>query len=165
MGGADAKGLYGVIALLLAVLSCGLFGALSRQIAETQGNDGLVLVAGQQAVGLLWICLMLPLSRGGIHFHELGNLTAGMWLACLVIGIVKFPVATDLFLASMRSLSAGHADSFLVLTPIFGIAAAMFVLGETVPLLQCLGVAVVLVSVGAVQLFGEPSPSSSDSSS
>jgi drug/metabolite transporter (DMT)-like permease len=153
----DANSLYGVIALLLAVLSCGIFGALSRQIVEAHGIDGLVLIVGQQATGLFWICLMLPLSHGGIHFYELANLPVGMWLACLVIGIVKFPVATGLFLASLRSLSAGHASSFLVLTPIFGIAAAMILLGETVSIFQCSGVAIVLVSVGAVQLFGEPS--------
>jgi drug/metabolite transporter (DMT)-like permease len=158
-GAVDANGLYGVIALLLAVLSCGLFGALSRQVVEAHGTDGLVLVAGQQATGFLWICLMLPLSRSGIDFHELGNLTAGLWFLWLVTGIVKFPVATGMFLTSMRTLSAGHASSFLVLTPIFGIAAAMILLGETVSMLQCLGVAIVLVSVWAVQLFGEPSQS------
>jgi len=155
-GEVDANGLYGVIALLLAVLSCGLFGALSRQVVEAHDTDWLVLVAGQQATGLLWICLMLPLSHNGIDIHELGNLTAGMWLLCLVTGFVKFPVATGLFLASMRSLSAGHASSFLVLTPIFGIAAAMILLGETVSIFQCVGMAIVLASVWAVQHFGEP---------
>jgi drug/metabolite transporter (DMT)-like permease len=43
----DAKSLYGMIALLLAVLSCGLFGALSRQIVEAHSTDALVLIAGQ----------------------------------------------------------------------------------------------------------------------
>jgi drug/metabolite transporter (DMT)-like permease len=102
---------------------------------------------------------MLPLSRSGIDFHELGNLTAGLWFLCPVTGIVKFPVATGMFLTSMRTLSAGHASSFLVLTPIFGIAAAMILLDETVSILQCWGVAIVLVSVWVVQLFGEPSQS------
>ena len=155
----NTKYLYGVIALLLAVLSCGLFGALSRQVVGAGGVDGLLLLAGQQATGLLWICATLPLSRGGVHFQELGNLTGGMWLLCLLTGIVKFPVATGLFLASMRSLSAGHASSFLVLTPIFGISAAMILLGETVTLLQGSGVAIVLASVWIVQHSTEPSQS------
>lgn len=155
----DANSLYGVTALLLAVLSCGLFGALSRQVAAAPGSNWLVLVAGQQVTGLLWICLMLPLSRDGIDLHELGNLTAGMWIVCLVTGIVKFLVATSLFLASLRSLSAGHASRFLILTPVFGITASIALLGERITLLQCSGVAVVIVSVWAVQLFQEPSQS------
>jgi drug/metabolite transporter (DMT)-like permease len=155
----DIKGLYGVIALFVAVLSCGLFGALSRQVVDGCGIDGLVLVAGQQATGLVWICLMLPLSRGGIHFHELGNFTFDMWLICLVTGLVKFLIATGLFVLSLRSLTAGHASSFLVLTPIFGIAAATTLLGETVSIHQCLGVVIVLVSVWAVEYFGISSQS------
>jgi probable blue pigment (indigoidine) exporter len=149
----DTESLYGVVALLIAVLSCGLFGTLSRQVAEANERDGLILVAGQQVTGLLWICLMLPLSRGGIQFHELANLSAGDWFLCLATGIIKFPLATGLFLASLRVLSAGHASSYLVLTPVFGIAASMLLLGERITLFQLLGVTFVLASVWAVQHF------------
>jgi drug/metabolite transporter (DMT)-like permease len=82
----DTKTLYGVIALLLAVLSCGLFGALSRQVAAAPGSNWLVLVAGQQVTGLIWICLMLPLSHDGLDLHELSNLTVELWIVCLVTG-------------------------------------------------------------------------------
>lgn len=142
-----------MVALLIAVLSCGLFGALSRQVAEVSECDGLILVAGQQITGLLWICLMLPLSRDGIQFHELANLSAGDWFVCLATGIMKFPLATGLFLASLRVLSAGHASSYLVLTPVFGIPASMLLLGERISLFQSLGVAIVLASIWAVPHF------------
>lgn len=73
------------------------------------------------------------------------------WLLCLSTGVLKYLIATGLFFVSLRYLSASFASSFLVLTPVFGIAAAVLFLGERLSGSQLIGVFIVLIFVSATQ--------------
>ena len=143
---------YGMALLLVAVLCCGLYSALSRQIAIKDGSDGLVIVSGQQIMGLLWIGLMMLLAHGGAESYDVATLSGMNWLLCTLTGVLKYLFATGLFFVSLRYLSASFASSFLVLTPVFGIAAAVSFLGEHLSGPQWLGVLIVLFSTLAIQL-------------
>jgi drug/metabolite transporter (DMT)-like permease len=56
-----------------------------------------------------------------------------------------------LFLAALRYLSAGIASSFLVLTPVFGLASAFLLLGEVLNGWQWIGIFIILMSVLGIQ--------------
>jgi drug/metabolite transporter (DMT)-like permease len=144
--------LYGMSLLFGAVLSCGIYSVLSREIATKSGGDALVIVAGQQITGLLWIGLMISLARSGVEPHDVATLSGVNLLLCTLTGVFKYLIATGLFFASLRYLSASFASSFLVLTPVFGIAAAVSFLGEELSGSQWSGILIVLLSVLAIQL-------------
>jgi drug/metabolite transporter (DMT)-like permease len=143
---------YGMAILFAAVLSCGLYAVFSRQIVTKNDEDALVVVAGQQMAGLLWIALMVLLAHAGVRTHDSTIFSATIWLLCISTGVLKFLFATGLFFISLRYLSASFASSFLALTPVFGIAAAVSFLGEQLSGSQWLGVFIVLLSVLTIQL-------------
>lgn len=66
--------LYGLELLLAAVLSCGLYSVISREIAMENVGDTLVLVAGQQMTGMLWIGMMMLFARGA-QIQDVANLS------------------------------------------------------------------------------------------
>ena len=141
---------YWMTILLAAVLSCGLYATISGVIASENGDDALVLAAGQQVTGLFWIGLMMFLVRDA-QIQDIANLSHTAWLLCISTGVLKYLFATGLFLVSLRYLSVSFASSFLVLTPVFGITAAVSFLGETLSSGQWLGVVTALFSVLAMQ--------------
>ena len=61
-------------------------------------------------------------------------------------------------MAALHRLSAGYAGGFLVLTPVFGLAAAYMMLGETLTFIQWVGVLIVLTSVAIAQTVAAKSP-------
>ena len=130
---------------------------LSRQVAADATMDPLLTVASQQTTGLLLCLAMLPLHWSFTRLGELGALSSGTWLVCLFTGALTFLVATGLFLAGLRYLSAGYAGSFLILTPVFGLATAYLLLGEKLTAWQWIGVAIILLSVLGIQSGGSQS--------
>jgi drug/metabolite transporter (DMT)-like permease len=141
---------YWMAILLAAVLSCGLYATISGAIVLENRDDALVLAAGQQVTGLLWIGMMMFLARSG-QIQDVANLSHMAWLLCISTGVLKYFFATGLFLVSLRYLSVSLASSFLVLTPVFGITAAVSFLGERLSNGQWLGVLTALLSVLAMQ--------------
>jgi len=101
---------------------------------------------------LLWIGLMIPLARRGVEPHDVARLSGVNLLLCTLTGVLKYFIATGLFFASLRHLSASFASSFLILTPVFGIAAAVSFLGEQLSDSQWSGILLVLLSALAIQL-------------
>jgi len=146
------ESLYGALLVLIAVVSCALYTVFSRQISMDLAADSLLLVAGQQTIGLLVSVAMFPFHWSAERLGDLNALTIGIWLVCALSGTLTFLVAMGLFLAALRHLSAGFASSFLILTPVFGLATAFLLLGEILTGWQWIGVLIVLVSVLGIQL-------------
>lgn len=67
----------------------------------------------------------------------------GALLVCLLTGPLKFLFATGLFLAALHLVSEGYAGGFLTLTPVFGLATALMLLGEELSRLQWAGILIV----------------------
>ena len=142
---------FGVISLLGAVLCVGAYSVLSQHFMANIESNSLVLVTCQQTIGLFWMVLMLPLSLHGNQFMEFPILSHSVLVACVLAGLMKYLVATGLFVRSLRHLSATFASSFLVLTPVFGISAAVAFLGERLSQMQWVGVVLVLLAVISMQ--------------
>lgn len=151
------KVIYGTVLVVVAVLSCALYAVLSRQIVADEKIDPLFTVAAQQTTGLLLCLAMLPLHWSFTRLGDLGALSSGTWLVCIITGTLTFLVATGLFLAGLRHLSAARAGSLLILTPVFGLATAYMVLGEKLTAWQWIGVTIILLSVLGIQSGGSHS--------
>ena len=138
---------FGIISLLAAVLSAGAYSVLSQHFMANSESNSIVPVTCQQTIGLFWMVLMLPLGLSGNQFMEFPILSQSVLVACVLAGLMKYLFATGLFVRSLRHLSATFASSFLVLTSVFGIAAAFVFLGERLSQMQWVGVALVLLAV------------------
>ena len=146
-----AESLYGALLILIAVAGCALYTVFSRQISKDSAAEPLLLIAGQQAVGLLVSLAMFPFHWSAERLGELNAISVDIWLVCALSGNLTFLVAMGLFLAALRHLSAGFASSFLILTPVFGLASAFLLLGEVLTGWQWVGVLIILMSVLGIQ--------------
>ena len=149
--GDSVEGLYGTLLVLIAVASCALYAVFSRQISKDSAAEPLLLVAGQQTIGLLLSLALFPFHWSAGRLGDLNSISIDFWLVCALTGILAFLVAMGLFLAALRYLSAGFASSFLILTPVFGLATAFLLLGEMLNSWQWIGVTIILLSVLGIQ--------------
>ena len=145
------ESLYGAFLVLIAVASCALYAVFSRQISKDSTAEPLLLVAGQQTIGLLVSLAMFPFHWSAERLGDLNAMSIDIWLICALSGILAFLVAMGLFLAALRYLSAGFASSFLILTPVFGLASAFLLLDEVLTGWQWIGVIIILLSVLGIQ--------------
>ncbi|MBZ0259264.1 MAG: DMT family transporter [Hyphomicrobiales bacterium] len=146
-----AESIYGALLILIAVASCALYAVFSRQISKDLTAEPLLLVAGQQTIGLLVSLAMFPFHWSAERLGDLNTISIDIWLVCALSGILAFLVAMGLFLAALRHLSAGFASSFLILTPVFGLVSAFLLLGEVLTGWQWIGVLIILMSVLGIQ--------------
>ncbi len=155
MNGDQTKGLteslYGALLILIAVAGCALYTVYSRQISKDSAAEPLLLIAGQQTIGLLVSLAMFPFHWSAERLGDLNAISIDIWLVCALSGILTFLVAMGLFLAALRYLSAGIASSFLILTPMFGLTSAFLLLGEMLTDWQWIGVLIILMSVLGIQ--------------
>jgi drug/metabolite transporter (DMT)-like permease len=151
MNGDQTKGLneslYGALLILIAVAGCALYTVFSRQISKDSAAEPLLLIAGQQTIGLIVSLTMFPFHWSAERLGDLNTIPIDIWLVCAFSGTLTFLVAMGLFLAALRYLSAGSASSFLILTPVFGLASAFLMLGEVLTGWQWVGVLIILASV------------------
>lgn len=145
------EGLYGAFLVLIAVASCALYAVFSRQISKDSAEEPLLLVAGQQAIGFLVSFAVFPFHWSAGQLGDLSAVSMDIWLICALTGTLTFLVAMGLFLAALRYLSAGFASSFLILTPVFGLASAFLLLDEMLTGWQWVGVLIILMSVLGIQ--------------
>ena len=163
MNGDQTKGLteslYGALLILIAVAGCALYTVYSRQISKDSAAEPLLLIAGQQTIGLLVNLAMFPFHWSAERLGDLNAISIDIWLVCALSGILTFLVAMGLFLAALRYLSAGIASSFLILTPMFGLTSAFLLLGEMLTDWQWIGVLIILMSVLGIQYVNSNSES------
>ena len=145
------ESLYGASLVLIAVVSCALYAVFSRQFSKNSTAEPVLLLAGQQTTGLLVSLAMFPFHRSAEQIGGISAISIDIWLICSLTGILTSLVATGLFLASLRYLSAGFASSFLMLTPIFGLISAFLLLGEVLNGSQWIGVLIILMSLLGIQ--------------
>jgi drug/metabolite transporter (DMT)-like permease len=143
--------ILGVAQTLFAVLGCAVHAVLSRHFTAESKMSLLLVLAGQQTVGLVYCVGVLPFHWSFGDFATLRSIDSQTWCMVMATGIVKFLVATGLYIAALSKLPAGQAGNYLVLTPIFGLVAAKAVLSEQFGPLQWLGALLALFSVAIVQ--------------
>lgn len=144
-------GFLGIVLGLGAAACYSMFSMLSDRWLE--GRPRLTLMA------YLFVFTAL-LSGAAALFTGTGLSVAGwtplVWL--MLAGIVVFPtfIAILLYLRALRGLGAGQAAILSTFEPVFTIALAALVLGESLSPLQWCGAGLVLVGVFIAERAGRP---------
>lgn len=141
----------GAIQTFFAVLCCAVHAVLSRHFAAATRANLMLVLAGQQTVGIAFCAIVLPFHWSFTNTVPVEAIDVQSWCLILATGIVKFLIATGLYLAALSRLPAGQAGNYLVLTPVFGLLAASVMLSEHLAPVQWLGTLMVLLAVASVQ--------------
>ncbi|MHA6160739.1 EamA family transporter [Pseudomonas sichuanensis] len=144
--GADGLDLRGVAFALAAALAWGLYVTLGTRVA----------VHGRQAVasGMLVAALLgVPLGtlQAGSQLLQPTVLAVGLAVALLSSTL---PFLLDMF--AMRHLPPSVFGVLLSASPAAGAIAGWLVLGETLSLLQCVGIAAIAAACAGAALVGRP---------
>ena len=144
-GGAD---LFGVLLCVIGVVS--LTVATLAVLGATSGGNVLMIVGLQMLVGSA--ALALPAM-----VFETWDVTWNWQLIVAFIYTTLVPglAATLVWFLLVRRLGAVKAATFHFLNPFFGVAVAAVLLGETIGLLDVVGVVIISAGILAVQLSRE----------
>lgn len=146
-GGLDLRGvglcILGVLALTMATLA--LRGASS-------GGNLLTVVGMQMLVGS--VALLGP----GLLLESLEvNWTLRLGLAFAYTTLIPGLAATWVWFKLVQRIGAVRGATFHFLNPFFGVAVAAVFLGESLRVLDLIGVAIIMAGILAVQLSKAPS--------
>jgi drug/metabolite transporter (DMT)-like permease len=83
------------------------------------------------------------------------------WLGCAGVAIA-YTIGTTTFFAAIPLLGAVRAAMISNLEPVLGILFAMAILGESVSILQGLGIATIIGSIFAMEAMRQPAPAATD---
>ena len=147
-GGLD---LYGVGLCILGVLALTV-ATLALRGASSGGN--LMTVVGlQMLVGSA--ALIVP----ALLLEEIAvNWTPRLGLAFAYTTLVPGLTATWVWFKLVQRIGAVRAATFHFLNPFFGVSVAALLLGESLRIIDLIGVAIIMAGILAVQLSKAPSP-------
>ena len=96
-----------------------------------------------------WI-LTTVLFAAGSGFRGIHPLSPSAWAALLFLGVVCSGVAYVFWFDALERLPASRVGAFLYLEPLFTVAVAAWLLGETIRLGTMLGGAIILLGIWLV---------------
>ncbi|MEP3334298.1 DMT family transporter [Sedimentitalea sp.] len=141
--------LYGLTLCAIGVLAL-TFATLAVRGA-TSGGNFMMVVGLQMLVGA--VCLLAAsLAFETIHV----NLTTPLILAFFYTTLVPGLAATLIWFMLLDRIGPVRAATFHFLNPVFGVAIAAFLLGETLGPLDLVGVLIVTLAIFAVQISRQP---------
>lgn len=149
-GGADP---LGVALCILGALALAVATMTLRSASGSQGGlPGLLMVVGLQmlAGSVALAALSLPFETWRV------NLTPELAMAFVYQLFIPGLAATLIWFALVRRIGATRAATFHFLNPFFGTLIAALLLGETLGVLDGIGVAVVAGGILAVQISRRP---------
>ena len=143
---------------LFGLTLCGL-GALALTFATlsvrgaTSGGNFMMVVGLQMLVGSAVLFMAAPVFED-IHI----NPTMPFLLAFTYTTLIPGLAATLIWFLLLDRIGAIRASTFHFLNPAFGVAVAAALLGESLGLLDGLGVVITTLGILAVQLARQPAP-------
>ena len=141
----DGVDLYGAALCVVAAIALTI-ATLSMRGASTGGN--LLMVVGLQMFVGAGILAVASASLETISVNWNWRLVAAFSYTVFVPGLL----ATWVWFSLVRHIGAVKAATFHFLNPIFGVAIAAMMLGETLGWLDLIGVAIITAGILAVQL-------------
>lgn len=141
--------LYGVMLCFVGVLAL-TFATMAARGA-TSGGNFMMIVGLQMLVGAAILFVAAPLSET-IRINPTWPLALAFTYTTLIPGLT----ATYVWVLLLDRIGPTRAATFHFLNPVFGVAVAAALLGETLGWLDALGVLIVTGGILAVQLSRRP---------
>ncbi|MGQ0600442.1 MAG: DMT family transporter, partial [Anaerolineales bacterium] len=135
-GGSNST-LAGNALTLAGVACCALYTVFTRRIANEISPT--VLVTVQQSFALLWAMIIWPFERWSLGVTGLEGISISAWAWAGLSGLIYYALAYWLYLIGLQRLPASLAAMSFNLIPIFGVGAALMLLGETLAPVQWVG--------------------------
>lgn len=149
----SSKNLLGVVFLLGAVVSAGLYNVFSRRVSSTYTPVEITYImmwVGAFSFNIIGIINAAAYGKLASYFKVLTN--TSVLVDILYLGILSSVVAFFLLNYSLSKLEASVVAVFMNLTPIISVLAGVFIRGETFYLYQCIGGLIVLLGLWGVNL-------------
>ena len=143
--------LFGVLLAGIGVLAL-TFATLAVRGA-TSGGNFMMIVGLQMLVGSAILFVAAPLSET-FYINPSWPLALAFAYTTLIPGLA----ATLIWFMLLNRIGATRAATFHFLTPVFGVAIAAILLGETLGLWDALGVLITAAGILAVQLARQRPP-------
>ncbi len=140
----------GIVIVGVGLIGFLAFGLLGRGIARDGKLDTLTLTALPLAIGGM-LSLLLALIVEGIPTFTPKSIIIVLWLA-----VVNTTLGYLIYNHSLRELTALEMNMILNLSPLLTAMLSWFLLGETLGMIQILGMVIVIVGVIFVQQFNNP---------
>jgi probable blue pigment (indigoidine) exporter len=135
----------GVTLTFAGVACCAIYTVGARRWLGTAESTSQVVLA-QQAYALVLACFLVGAAWLVTGAVVPGSVSAEGWAAAVASGILYYAAAYWFYLSALRHVDASVAAVSFYLIPVFGVAAAVLLIGERLSASQWLGVAIVLVS-------------------
>ncbi len=137
---ANAKG---ILFLLIAVFAGCFYGITVRNL--TLRYSALTIVAWQSLFGMLYF-LPLFIIQDGKHFLAVQHSAEGL-VTIAAMSLFASVGAFMLFTGVIRDLGVAKSNVFTNLIPVFTVALAYLILGDTLNLLETIGLALALIGL------------------
>lgn len=137
---ANAKG---ILFLLIAVFAGCFYGITVRNL--TLRYSALTIVAWQSLFGMIYF-LPLFIIQDGKHFLAVQHSAEGL-VTIAAMSLFASVGAFMLFTGVIRDLGVAKSNVFTNLIPVFTVALAYLILGDTLNLLETIGLALALIGL------------------
>lgn len=154
-GGGGTSSLLGNLLVVAASLAAGAYSVLARHIAP--GRDVLSLTTTQM-LGAAAVCVPVAALAAAAGHSHLAHADAGHLLAAVASGVLASVVPFLLFNAAIEHVTATAAGLVLTLIPLFGTAAAVTLLDESLGAVQLLGGGMIVLAATLAALAARPAP-------
>jgi drug/metabolite transporter (DMT)-like permease len=147
--GHEGASLVGNALVIAGVLAAAAYSVVARRV--TPGGDAAVVTAYQLAAAFavavpLWT--LVTIADGSTF----GDASFSHWSGAVATGLLGSAVPFLLYTFAVSRLPLSRTAVASNLIPVFGVAAAVLLLGERLTETQLLGTALVVVGLGATQL-------------
>ena len=135
----------GLAAALLTAFSFALYNVGAHSLLRRY-DHWIVLLYMTFSASLFWMVVNPPWRVVAQHY------SGAQWLFLLVFSVVSLLVPFSFYISGLRYLDPTRAIVVSCLEPVFSVVIAALVLGERMRRLQILGIVVVLVAIGVVEM-------------
>jgi O-acetylserine/cysteine efflux transporter len=137
---------YGILAMLIGVVSWSVVQAMIPVIAKDQGMTLYTAMARYAAPQMIVAALVLEHDR----LPELATVPVTGWLAVIGISLFGFALPYAIWYWLLMRHRVDELTPFLLLMPVFGVAVAALQLNEPLPPSLLLGGLVVILGLGLI---------------
>jgi drug/metabolite transporter (DMT)-like permease len=135
----------GVTAAFGAAFGFAFYNVFGRRLVTTYSR-GQVLLYALLGSALFWSAINPPWKIVAMHY------SGYQWLFLLVFAFVSMLIPFSFYLSGLHHLDATRAVVTSCLEPVFTVVMATLFLGESLSMLQTLGIAIVIVATVVIQL-------------